>query len=270
VKRLIADGVAVAIAGSREEAPAIAAEHVREMGSAPLATVWGFGFRTTPVQAAYANAVSMHVLDFEPMSSPPTHAVSPTVPAALAMAEALGASGREVVAACAKGFELQGRVLLASSHARGSLPFHTPGVVGVMGSTAAAAHLLDRLTETRVSKRLGVLDSRDYSLKEITRLAELSKLKHKGADLEHAAERYPLHSLADCLKQAEFGPLVDGRGREVEKHSGDSNPDAAHLVEPAVAEALEACESLGMLIIPDNALDLFKILDVLDHAFCLL
>lgn len=159
VKRLIADGVAVAIAGSREQAPAIAAEHVREMGAAPLATVWGFGFRTAPAQAAYANAVSMHVLDFEPMSSPPTHAVSPTVPVAFALAEAGNADGREIIAACAKGFEMQGRVLLAANPARGSLPFHSPGVIGVMGSAVAASHLL-RLDAARTATALGMAASR--------------------------------------------------------------------------------------------------------------
>ena len=159
VKRLVADGIAVAVAGSREPAPAIVAAHVRELEAKQEATVWGYGYKTTAQHAAYCNAVSMHVLDFEPMSSPPTHAVSPTVPAALAMAEALGASGREVVAACAKGFELQGRVLLASSHARGSLPFHTPGVVGVMGSTAAAAHLLE-LDPPQIVNALGIAASR--------------------------------------------------------------------------------------------------------------
>ncbi|MBI3938726.1 MAG: MmgE/PrpD family protein [Betaproteobacteria bacterium] len=159
VKRLIADGVAVALAGSREAPAGLVAEYVREMGGGPHASVWGFGFRTSPLFAAYANAVSMHVLDFEPMSSPPTHAVSPTVPVALALAEARGANGREIIAACAKGFEMQGRVLLASSHARGSLPFHTPSVVGALGSAVTASHLL-RLDPPQLANALGMAASR--------------------------------------------------------------------------------------------------------------
>jgi aconitate decarboxylase len=159
VKRLIADGVAVAVAGSTEEAPAIVAGYMRETGAAPLATVWSFGFRTAPAQAAYANAVSMHVLDFEPMSNPPTHAVSPTVPVAFALAEARNADGREIVAACAKGFEMQGRVLLAANPERGSLPFHTPGVIGVMGSAVAASHLL-KLDPAQTANALGMAASR--------------------------------------------------------------------------------------------------------------
>jgi 2-methylcitrate dehydratase PrpD len=159
VKRLIADGIAVAIAGTSQEAPALIAAHVREQGGAPLATVWGFDFKTAPAQAAFANAASMHVLDFEPMSSPPTHAVSPTVPAALALGEARGANGAELITACAKGLEMQGRVLAAANPARGSLPFHTPGVIGVMGSSVAAGHLL-KLEPRQLAHALGIAASR--------------------------------------------------------------------------------------------------------------
>ncbi len=177
VKRLIADGIAVAVAGSAEEAPKILAENVRAMGCREDASVWSFGFRTAPAQAAYVNAASMHVLDFEPMSSPPTHAVSPTLPVALALGEAIRASGRDILTACAKGLEMQGRVLLASSHDRGALPFHTPGVVGVMGSTVAASHLLN-LDATRLANALGIAASRCGGLSANT--GSMVKCTHCG------------------------------------------------------------------------------------------
>jgi 2-methylcitrate dehydratase PrpD len=158
-RRLIADGIAVALAGTREAAPAIAVEHVRAMGGGEQASVWSFGFKTTAQQAAYLNAISMHVLDFEPMSNPPTHAVSPTVPAAFALGEMLQADGREIVAACAKGFEMQGRILHAAKLERGKLKFHTPGVVGVMGATVAASHLL-KLDAAQLANALGIAASR--------------------------------------------------------------------------------------------------------------
>jgi aconitate decarboxylase len=177
VKRLIADGVAVAVAGSAEEAPRLIAEHAHEQHCAERSTVWRFGFKTSPSQAAFVNAASMHVLDFEPMSSPPTHAVSPTVPAAFALGEALGSSGREIVAACAKGFEMQGRVLAAGIHMRGSLPFHTPGVVGVMGSTVASAHLLG-LNADQLAYALGIATSRCSGLSANT--GSMVKCTHCG------------------------------------------------------------------------------------------
>lgn len=159
VKRLIIDGIAVAVAGSGEAAPVMIAEYVREMGCNPHSSVWGFGFRTSPQFAAFSNAVSMHVLDFEPMSSPPTHAVSPTVPVAFALAEARNLDGSEVIAACVKGFEMQGRVLLAANPARGSLLFHAPGVVGVLGSAVTASHML-RLGPSQLANALGIAASR--------------------------------------------------------------------------------------------------------------
>jgi aconitate decarboxylase len=158
-KRLIADGIAVALAGTREAASAIAVEHVRAMGCREQASVWGFEFKTAAQHAAYLNAISMHVLDFEPMSNPPTHAVSPTVPAAFALGEMLKADGRDIVAACAKGFEMQGRILHAAKLERGKLKFHTPGVVGVMGATVAAAHLL-KLDPAQLASALGIAASR--------------------------------------------------------------------------------------------------------------
>lgn len=177
VKRLLADGVAVAIAGSTEAAPTIVADYVREMAGNPVASVWGGGFKTTPGNAAYANAVSMHVLDFEPMSNPSTHAVSPTVPVAFALAEARHADGREIIAACAKGFEIQGRLLLAANPKRGSLPFHTPGVIGVMGSAVAASHLLN-LEPSQLANALGMAASRCSGLPANT--GSMVKCTHCG------------------------------------------------------------------------------------------
>lgn len=163
-KRLIADGIAVAVAGSLEKAPQMFAEHAKEQGGRELCPVWGFGFKTSPVAAAYANAVSMHVLDFEPMSSPSTHAVSPTVPVAFALAARDGLDGRELLTACAKGFEMQGRLLAAVDHRRESSKFHAPGVVGPFGAAVVAGHLLG-LDEEQLNYAMAIAASRSGALR---------------------------------------------------------------------------------------------------------
>jgi aconitate decarboxylase len=180
VKRLIADGVAVAIAGSAEEPPRILSDYVAHQSGAARSTVWGFGFKSTAAMATLVNASSMHVLDFEPMSNPPTHAVSPTVPVAFALAEARHTDGREIIAACAKGFEMQGRVLAAADPKRGALPFHTPGVIGVMGATVAAAHMM-KLTAQQLAHAMGIAASRCAGLSANT--GSMVKCTHCG----HAA-----------------------------------------------------------------------------------
>lgn len=177
-KRLILDGIAVAVAGSHEEAPNILAAHLMEFGCAERCTAIGFAFRTSPVHAAYLNGASMHVLDYEPMWSPPNHATSTTLPAVLALAEAIGAGGREVLTALVKGCEVQGRLRVASGQIEPrDLVFHPPGVVGVMSSAAAAGHLL-RLDADRLRHALGLAASRAGTV--LANAGTMTKSTHCG------------------------------------------------------------------------------------------
>src|ERR1035437_1767799 len=104
-RRLVLDGIAIAIAGTEEEAIHILAAHHKEQGGTAQATAIGNGFRLNTVSAAVFNGAAMHVLDFEPMWSPANHALSTTLAGVLALAEARGATGREVLTALVKGPE---------------------------------------------------------------------------------------------------------------------------------------------------------------------
>jgi len=177
-KQIILDGIAVAVAGSAEDGPRIVAEHVKSLGGRESSTVLGQGFKTSPVSAAYVNGVAMHVLDYEPMWSPPTHATSPTLPTVLALAEGENASGSEVIAAFVKACEMQGRLRLASRHyTPGKLLYHPPGVVGVMGSAVAAAHLLN-LDGPQLRNALGIAASRAGGL--MANVGTMTKATHCG------------------------------------------------------------------------------------------
>jgi aconitate decarboxylase len=108
--------------------------------------------------AAFANGVAGHVLDYEVMWHPATHATSPTLPGILALAESRQMSGPEVITALVTGFEVQGRIRVASAKLdlRG---FHPPGLVGVMGSAAAASVML-KLPPEQTRMALGIAASR--------------------------------------------------------------------------------------------------------------
>jgi aconitate decarboxylase len=174
----IADGVAVAIAGCDQTPVTKMARHVRDLGARPVSSVWCLGFRTSPVQAAYVNGMAVHVLDFEPMWSPPTHAVSPTVPVAFALAEARGCDGRDVIAAVAKGMEVQSRLLLAADQFEPErLRFHPPGVAGVIGATVTAAHML-ALDELQLRHAIGIAASRCGTI--LANVGTMTKAAHCG------------------------------------------------------------------------------------------
>lgn len=180
-KQAIQDGLAVAVAGAGEEPVTLSGAHVRKLGGAPQASVWRQGFRTSTVQAAYVNGVAIHVLDFEPMWLPPTHSVSPVLPVALALAESQGQSGRDVIAAVAKGMELQGRIQYAADQFEPEkLRFHPPGVAGVMGAAATGAAMLD-LGEEALAWSLGIAGSRAGAL--LANIGSMTKATHCG----HAA-----------------------------------------------------------------------------------
>ncbi len=177
-KRIVLDGIAVAVAGSVEEGSRIVAEHVKSLGGTASSTVFGNRFKTSPVSAAYVNGISMHVLDYEPMWSPPTHATSPTLPVVLALAETEQASGQDVLAAFVKGCEIQGRIRLASQqYTPGELQYHPPGVVGVMGAAVAASHLL-ALGQAQLQNALGIAASRAGGL--MANVGTMTKATHCG------------------------------------------------------------------------------------------
>ena len=138
-RRIMLDGIAVAVAGTiQEEAPEVLAKHVRNLGGTPESTVINFGFKTSPVEAAYVNGAAMHVLDFEPMWQPANHQVSTTLPAVLALAEQRQSNGRDCLTAMVKGIEIMGWVREASHQDDiKTVRFHPPGLVGPLGAADA-------------------------------------------------------------------------------------------------------------------------------------
>jgi 2-methylcitrate dehydratase PrpD len=180
-RRLVLDGIAVAIAGTQEETIHILAAHHKEQGGAAQATAIGNGFRLNMVSAAALNGAAMHVLDFEPMWSPANHALSTTLAGVLALAEAREASGREVLTALVKGLEMQGWIRQASGQFEArTLRFHPPGAAGPLGAAVAAGHIL-RLSPNQLAHAIGIAASRAGSL--MANAGTMTKSTHCG----HAA-----------------------------------------------------------------------------------
>ena len=72
-KIAILDGVANMVAGSVQELSDIIGRYVRDSGGASQASVVGWGYKSNPPSAAFANGVFGHCLDYEIQGSrPPT------------------------------------------------------------------------------------------------------------------------------------------------------------------------------------------------------
>ena len=177
-RRLVLDGIAIAVAGSKEDAIQILAQHFKEQGGVPQATAIGNSLRLNTVSAAALNGAAMHVLDFEPMWSPANHALSTTLPGALALAEARGSNGRELLTALVKGVEIQGWIRQSSGQFEArTTRFHPPSAVGPLGSAVAAGHLIG-LDAGRLAHALGIAASRAGGL--LANAGTMTKSSHCG------------------------------------------------------------------------------------------
>ena len=183
-KIAILDGVANVVAGSVQELADIIGRYTRESGGAPQASVVGWGFKTNPPAAAFANGVFGHCLDYEIQGFPPTHGTSSCLPAALALAEHHHASGKDVITAYTLGWEVQGRLRAASAPATAPA-YHPPGLVGPLGGAAAASKAVG-LDGVQTLMALGIAASRTGGLTANT--GTMVKSTHPGNAARMGAE----------------------------------------------------------------------------------
>ncbi|HEX4305147.1 MAG TPA: MmgE/PrpD family protein, partial [Solirubrobacterales bacterium] len=106
------------------------------------ATLWLGGVGLPPDQAAFLNSVVIHSITHED-GGPGGHPSANAVPAAVALAESSGASGPDLLAAIAAGYEVQARMaeggLMAALEHRG---MRGTIVTGSFGAAAAAARAM--------------------------------------------------------------------------------------------------------------------------------
>jgi len=131
-----------------------------KLDSAGEATVFGDSRTWTPAVAALLNGTMGHSLDFDDTHADSSlHPSAPVVPAAFAVGEMVGASGREVLTAIVAGYEVccrLGNALDPTSHyARG---FHPTATAGTYGAAAAAGKLFG-LSEQQLVYAFGVSGS---------------------------------------------------------------------------------------------------------------
>ncbi|WP_280151403.1 MmgE/PrpD family protein [Piscinibacter sp. XHJ-5] len=138
--------------------------------------------RSSPLVAAVANAAASHFAEQDDVHNGSVfHPAAVVFPPALAVAQALGRSGAELLAAVVAGYEVGIRVgeFLGRSHYR---IFHTTGTAGTLAAAAATGHLL-RLTPAQMNHAFGSAGTQSAGLWEFLRDAADSKQLHTA----HAA-----------------------------------------------------------------------------------
>jgi 2-methylcitrate dehydratase PrpD len=134
------------------------------------------------MMAALSNAAAAHVAEQDDVHNGSVfHPAAVVFPPALAVAQSLGASGAQLMAACVAGYEVGIRVgeFLGRSHYR---IFHTTATAGTLAAAAAVGHLLG-LTPAQMQHAFGSAGTQSAGLWEFLRTAADSKQLHTA----HAA-----------------------------------------------------------------------------------
>ena len=137
---------------------------------------------SSPLIAATVNAAASHVAEQDDVHNGSVfHPATVVFPAALAVAQAIGASGRDLLVASVAGYEVGIRIgeFLGRSHYR---IFHTTGTAGTFAAAAAVGHLL-KLTPEQMGHAFGSAGTQSAGLWEFLRDAADSKQLHTA----HAA-----------------------------------------------------------------------------------
>ena len=180
---LMIDWLGSALAGKGARPVESIARFAEQMGpSAGPSEVLIHRRGTTPLLAAMANAAASHVAEQDDLHNASVlHPATVVFPPALAIAQALGRSGAELLTAAVAGYEVGIRVgeFLGRSH---YTIFHTTGTAGTLAAAAAAGHLL-RLTPEQMAHAFGSAGTQSAGLWEFLREAADSKQLHTA----HAA-----------------------------------------------------------------------------------
>lgn len=178
-KNFFADTFACILAGANEKPSALAGEYVMQIGAKETASILGKKAKHADAyHCAMVNGIAAHFHDYDDVCTTMIgHPSVAVLPAVLALGEELHASGEEALKAYITGIEacaLLGRAYVPELCRKG---WHSTGVIGVFGATAATAQLL-KLDKLQLTNALGIAASEACGLKGNT--GSMTKPLHAG------------------------------------------------------------------------------------------
>lgn len=200
-------GAAVALAGSAHDA----------------AVVWGTGRGAASHDAALANGMLAHGLDFDDTHPAAImHASAVNVPVALALGETLRRSPREIIAAAALGYEVSARLGRLAPGRFLERGFQSSAVLGVFAATLIAARLSEASAGI-AAQAMGIAGSMASGLMEYL---------SDGSDVKQMQPGWAAHCGIRALALAQAGltgprTVIEGRNGIFRSFAGlEIDPDA--------------------------------------------
>jgi len=213
VRKRVLDILGICVAASSLDTSRSALDFVVEQGGNGQAHAIGMCPQVPASMAAFMNGVLAHSLDYDDTHLPSVlHPSASIIPAALAVAEATGANGKETIAAIACGLEVCVRLGMAGydEQSHNSAFFehgqHATSICGALGATVSAG-ILYGFDAEQITHSLGVAASMASGIIESNRTGGTVKRMHCGWAAHSAV------SAAQLVRHGFTGPptVLEGR-----------------------------------------------------------
>jgi 2-methylcitrate dehydratase len=222
VKRRVIDSLGCALGAWNEKPCEIAREVVSDFSAKNGATVIGTSHKAPPDWAAFANGCCIRYFDYNDtyLSKEPAHP-SDNLAAVFAVAESVGASGRDAILAAAIAYEVQCRLCDAASIRARGWDHPTYGAF----STALACAKLMKLDPERARHAINIAGVAGMGMRQ-SRVGELSHWK--GVAFANAARHGVYSALLARGGMTGPAPIFEGQ-MGFEKQLGVSLGDVASV-----------------------------------------
>ena len=178
--QLVLDTLGNGLAATQDDFGRAALDVAERLGGPPESALLGRRTRVAAANAVLANATLAHGLDFDDTREGAiVHTSCVCVPAALAVGEAVGASGRAALEAVIASVEVMCRVGLAVPGAFHARHFHPTSLTAGFAAAAAAGRL-QRLDEDQLVHAFGICGSQAGGIIEYLADGSWTKRLHPG------------------------------------------------------------------------------------------
>lgn len=235
-RRALLDYLTCAIAGSRMDSTRIVLDYLQSWDRSTEASVVATPHRLAAPNAAFVNGAATHALDFDDgMTRGSVHPAGSIFPALLAMAEKLGSSADDLIAAGVAAYDVTLRIASTVHPHSSRRGFHNTPTAGVFGAAAGVARLL-RLDAAGTLNALGLAGSFSGGLRAYLQDGADVKRIHPGKAARDGIV------CAELAKRGLTGPaqVIEGRYGFVQAVAG-GEADWPRLT-GALGERYEICD----------------------------
>jgi 2-methylcitrate dehydratase PrpD len=250
-KRSILNFFATALGSADDPAVTSALRTLSPFSGAATSAIVGRTELLDALGAAFVNAISANLLDFDDTHLDTIiHPAAPVAASILALAQARGFSGRDVITAFILGVEVECRIGNAVSPGHYARGWHITSTCGVFGAAVASAKLLG-LSADRIANAIGIAASQSAGIMENLPTAAknvsvgnaargglfAALLAAEGYDASARAIEGPLGWARAMGDEADLKRLVGGLGKSWEIAKNTYKPYPAGIVFHSVIDA---------------------------------